>query len=276
MSGGVIVLAMASCGEAPAPSDPVVARAFDDELLWSDLRAVVPMGIPAGDSTDIADRFIANWLREQVIIHQAEANLADGQKDFEAQLAEYRKGLLIYAYEEALVRQKLDTVVSSEDVRAYYDTNQADFALKETIVRFRWAKVNEADRRTRKRLEQWFLSGQAGDMGELERWLAERGQSFFNDASNTWTPLSVLSARVPEGPWAGGSLVDGRSVVQHEAGTYFVDILEHRSLNTPAPIELVVPDIRAIIINKRKLRLIADMREDLYREAVKNNAIQVL
>jgi hypothetical protein len=51
--------------------------------------------------------------------------------------------------------------------------------------------------------------------------------------------------------------------------------LEHRDRNTPAPVELVANDIRAIIMNKRKLRLIATMREDLYRDAVENGHIEV-
>lgn len=268
--------AMAACSAPRDTDDPVVARAFEETLHWSDLRAIVPMGLAADDSAAIADRYIANWLREQVIIHQAEANLAEGQKDFEARLEEYRKGLLIYAYEEALVRQRLDTVVGMDEVQAYYDTNQADFALGEAIVRCNWARAKEDDRRTRKRLEEWFLSGDPARMGELERWLAERGAG-FSDESNTWSPLSVLAARVPTGPWADGmDAVNGRKVYTNEGGTWFVDILEHRDRNTPAPVELVVNDIRAIIINKRKLRLIATMREDLYRDAVENNHIEVL
>lgn len=268
--------AMTACTAGDHADDPIVARAFDQTLHWSDLRAVVPMGVEEHDSAAIADRYIANWLREQVIIHQAEANLAEGQKDFEARLQEYRRGLLIYAYEEALVRQQLDTVVTMAEIQAYYDSNQADFALGEAIVRCSWARVKEDDRRTRRRLEEWFLSGDPTRMGELERWLAEHGQG-FNDEGNTWVPLSVLAARTPAGPWMEGlEVVNGRKVYNNEGGTWFVDILEHRPRNTPAPIELVSGDIRAIIINKRKLRLIANMREDLYRHAVDNKDVQVL
>ncbi len=267
---------MASCTAPHDADDPVVARAFEETLHWSDLRAVVPMGLDADDSAAIAERYIANWLREQVIVHQAEANLAEGQKDFEVRLEEYRKGLLIYAYEEALVRQRLDTVVGMDEIRAYYDSNQADFALNEAIVRCSWARVKEDDRHTRKRLEEWYMGGDPARMGELERWLAERGAG-FSDESNSWSPLSVLSARVPAGPWAEGmEVINGRKVYNNEGGTWFVDILEHRARNAPAPIELVVNDIRAIIINKRKLRLIATMREDLYRNAVENEHVQVL
>jgi len=266
--------AMAACSTGPDADDPVVARAFEETLHASDLRAVVPMGITPEDSAAIAQRYIANWLREQVIVHQAETNLAEEQKDFEAKLEEYRKELLIYAYEEALVRQRLDTVVSMDEVRAYYDSNQADFALSEAIVRCTWARVKEDDRRTRRRLEEWFLSGDPARMGELERWLAERGLA-FNDESNTWSSVPALAARVPTGPWAELALTNGRKVHTNDGGTWFVDILEHRDRNTPAPVELVANDIRAIIMNKRKLRLIATMREDLYRDAVENGHIEV-
>jgi hypothetical protein len=42
---------------------------------------------------------------------------------------------------------------------------------------------------------------------------------------------------------------------------------------SPAPIELVRQEIRSIILNERKLELIDRMRNDLYQEALANDAI---
>src|SRR5690606_17200942 len=120
--------------------DTVVARAYQDELLWSDLRNVIPFNIAAADSAALAQQFIHNWLKRRTVLHQAEQNLADTEKDFERQLQDYRNSLVIYAYEQALVQQKLDTVVLSNEMDEYHRQNSANFQLREPIMRVRWAK----------------------------------------------------------------------------------------------------------------------------------------
>jgi len=113
-----------SCGTDDT-NDPVLARAFDNELHWSDLRQVIPVSSTEMDSAALAQRYITNWSRDQVLVHRAEQNLGEEQKDFVAQLEDYRKDRLIYAYEEALVSQKLDTVVSDPEIEAYWKENEA-------------------------------------------------------------------------------------------------------------------------------------------------------
>src|SRR5690606_24931130 len=155
------------------------------------------------------------------------------------------------------------------EIEEHYARNGANFELEEDIVRVRWSKVREEDRRTLKRLEDHFLSGSDERMGELEVWLAQHGVP-ITDRSRVWTTLADLAAEVPLPIGGSGDPVvrEGRTVLRDGAVAWFVDILEHRSKGTVSPIERVAQDIRSIIINQRKLRLVERMREDLYREAV--------
>ncbi|MBP7408686.1 MAG: hypothetical protein KA941_08015 [Flavobacteriales bacterium] len=255
--------------------DPPVARAYDQYLRWSDIRQVVPMEAPPEDSAAMAQAFINNWLHQQVELHHAEVNLASSQKEFEAELRDYRNSLLLFAYEEALVRQRLDTLISSSEMESYYQANSSNFDLRDDILRARWFRVQDEDRRVLKRMEERFLSGKPEQMREVEIQLAEKGVA-ITDRSGSWTTLEELRNEVPltEVPTVGPE--GKRLLVRNETTTWFLDMLELRPRHGPAPIELVRQDIRTTILNQRKLHLIEQMRKDLYREASNTKDVEVL
>jgi hypothetical protein len=270
------VILFASCSGDGDPEDPPVARAFDERLFWSDLRQVVPMDASPEDSAALAQRYIVNWLRQRVVIEKAEQNLGAAQKDFEAQLREYRNSLVIFAYEQALVDQKLDTVVTRAEIEDYYEGNRENFELQDNILRVRWFKVKEQEKRDLKRLEGHFLSGSADRMREVELWLAQRGIPIV-DRSGSWTTFGELRAEIPVWNEDDGRtpLSEGRKVFRDEFGAYFVDVLELRSKASVSPLPMVQQDIRTIMINQRKLQLVERMREDLFREAETNKDVEV-
>ncbi len=273
----LVVLLLAACTPEVDPDDPPLARAWDKYLYWSDLRQVVPMESTPEDSVAIAQRFIGNWMREQAVLRAAELNLAASAKDFEARLRTYHNSLLTFAYEDALVRQKLDTAVSQQEIEEYYEKNRANFELKDNILRLRWFKVREDDRRTLRRLEEHFRSGSPERMHEVEIWLAERGVPII-DRSNTWTTLEALRVEMPVISEIQVDVPDGglRTVLKDETVHWFVEILEQRTRDSASPLNMVRQDIRSIIINQRKLQLIERMREDLHREAILHKDIELL
>ena len=77
-----------------------------------------------------------------------------------------------YAYEQALVRQKLDTSISEEEIQRYYDENGKNFELKDNIVHARWFKLREQDPRVLKKVEQQWRSEKDEDRHDLEVFLA--------------------------------------------------------------------------------------------------------
>ena len=122
-------------------TERLLARAYDDYLFESDLKGVIPPGASGKDSANLARNFIDAWVRQKLLIRQAENNLASQQMDFSVQLENYKNSLTIYEYEHKLVNQKLDTVVSDEEIVNYYAANQQNFLLKENIVQLQYVKL---------------------------------------------------------------------------------------------------------------------------------------
>ena len=267
---------LSGCTADDAYEDPLVARAFDQELRWSDLRQVIPMDLASEDSASLAQAYVNNWLRQQVVLNKAEANLSAEAKDFETQLRDYRHSLILFAYEQALVDQKLDTAISAGAIEEYYQSNGTNFELKDHVVRARWFHVEALDRKTQKRIAELFLSDRAEHRHELELWLAERG-SQVRDRSNSWTFWSDMVAEMAVDPrlLQSDAPAPGKRTIVDEERVWFLEIMELRPRNSAIPLELVRNEIRAILINQRKLQLIERMREDLYREALENKEIEV-
>lgn len=265
-----------------------MARAYDQFLRWSDLRRMVPIELAPADSAARAQAIVDGWLRKQVVIHKAEENLSEADKDFEAQLRDYRNSLIIYAYERALVEQKLDTHVSADAIRRYYEENPGNFELKDNIVRARWFKLREDDPRMLRKLTQWWTSDRDEDRRELEIWLARHGvvqqpapaPAPGADPREHWMLFSDLQKEVPivaANPTDFlGAPADRKLVVKDEMNTYFVEIMEHRLEQGTTPLEMVRGEIRGVLLNQRKLLLIERMHDDLYRDAWNKKEIEAL
>jgi hypothetical protein len=273
----LLFVAASGCSRPEEPADTVVAVAFDQPLHRSDLRQVIPIGTSAADSVAMAQSFIRNWLEKQVVLNKAEANLADADRDFEAKLLDYRNSLLLFAYEQELVKQKLDTVISMEEMEACLLDHKEDLILRDGMVRARWFRVPRTDERSLRPLVTAFERAAPDDKSMVERWLAERNIP-ITDRSAMWTAWGELYAELPPEHRDREGLLskDQRTVLRSEGQALFLEVLEHRLPGGPSPLSVVERDIRAIILNKRKLQLLERMRQDLYREATERKDIRIL
>ncbi|MBQ6083134.1 MAG: hypothetical protein IJK92_02100 [Bacteroidales bacterium] len=133
--GLVFLMAFVSCNNVNnGNGDRVVASIYDKTLHQSDLQSVLYEGISVNDSLVRTKAFINNWIRVQLIIHQAEKNIDKSELDFSRQIEDYRNSLIIYKYESQLIEQNLDTVVSDEEIAKYLEDN-APLELDKDAVR---------------------------------------------------------------------------------------------------------------------------------------------
>jgi hypothetical protein len=272
----IAALSLSACGMGGDPADPVLAEAYGQKLLLSDLRRMIPIDAPKEDSAELAQRFVDDWARERVLLKKAEENLNANQKNVDDQLRSYRESLITYAYEQALVRQKLDTNIVAEEITTYYRDNIKNFELRDNIVRVRWFKLRESDKRVLRKVEELWRSSEPNDRSELERIIAQRG-SVLNDTGDDWMPFSELQLQVPIRPDNPTDWLQHhpRATAIDSVGTYFVEFLDHRLKNSTSPQAMVAQEIRSILINQRKLRLIERMREDLYQNALAKKDVEL-
>lgn len=131
-----LLLASCSCQKPDDDGNIPVATVYDKVLYQSDLQNIVYEGISYSDSIVRTKAFIDRWIRQQLLLQQAEASYKKSEIDFSKQLESYRNSLIIYKYESEYVKKNLDTVVTERDIAKYIKDNDSTMALNKEAVRY--------------------------------------------------------------------------------------------------------------------------------------------
>ncbi len=272
----LLVFLTAGCsGFFRKKTERTLARVQDDYLYESDLRGVIPSGTDAKDSSILAKNFIDSWIRQRLVIHQAAKNLTSEQMDFTRQLENYRNSLVIYEYENALVKQKLDTVVTMEETQAYYDTNQQNFLLKDNIVQFQYVKLPLRSPNV-SQFKKLLRSDASSDKTKLAEQCERFAADYFLDDQN-WLQFNDVLKQIPIKTYNQEEFLKNHREVEYQDSlyVYLVVFRDFKIKEGISPLSFEKDRIREIILNKRKIDLIKKMHEDLYEKAVKNNDFEV-
>ena len=110
-------------------NEPLAAKVGSHELTVAALEEMIPAGLSAEDSAAFAQQYIASWARDMIFLDRAESELSASEKDVTKELEDYRKSLLKYRYQQKYIAEHLDSLVTSEEVLAYYEANPDRFLL---------------------------------------------------------------------------------------------------------------------------------------------------
>jgi hypothetical protein len=252
-----------------------LAEVFENKLYPSDIRDIFPRNASGEDSIMILQTYVDKWVRKQLILHKAELNLTEEQKDVRQQIEEYRSSLLIYKYEQNLILQKLDTVIREEEIEAYYAENPSNFNLDRNIVKALFIKL-PLDAPDLWRVRQLYRSENEEDFRELERYCYQYGvkYDYFDDQ---WIPFTTITRALPNEIRNPDSFLRwNRHIEQQDSAyRYMVDLRAYCLAGTVAPLPYVEYKIRSIILNKRKVQFIRDLENNIYKDALNKGSFTI-
>jgi hypothetical protein len=251
--------------------DRVVARVYGVYLRQSELAGITPSDAGPSDSIAIVNNYINNWIRNQLLLQQADKNLTAEQKDFSRQLRDYRNSLIIFKYESEYIRQNLDSLISLNEVTAYFENNQENFRLKEDIVRFIYVKLKE-DSPALEPLKKLFMSGFEDNQDSITYYAMHHSDDYAF-IQNEWTAFNRLLSIVPVQVDDIRSFLENESLLVHQSEPFqhLIYFTDHKSKDSLSPLEYVKDDIELILLNRRKRMLIKDMHREIYDQAMQNN-----
>lgn len=273
----LFIVLFASCtssGDQVEEVNPeIAAKAYDRELSWTEISAIIPDVTSPEDSAILAERYISDWLKEQVLLHQAESSLPESEKQFQDELEKYRRTLLTYKYENSFVQQRLDTVISGSEIETYYNDNKDIFTLKDYIVKVKFC-ILDKDTPKLKKFKKLFDSNNTSDLVALEQFCVDNGAAYYVNV-DTWMYVEELLTKFPLELYdIEGFLRHTRRAEFEKGGNlYFIKVLDVQYKDNISPLDLVRNKIRELILNRRKKELLMTMREDLFRNAMANKNI---
>lgn len=278
--GWYLVLLMTAFFIGCAPSadssrGEVVARVYDKYLYHADLSGVVPAEINEKDSIALVRNYIDNWIRKQLLIRQAERNLTPKQKDFSQKLNEYQNSLLTYAYESELIKQKLDTVVSENEIAAYYLQNRGSFQLRYNIVKAVYVVVNENSKEL-KRFRSLLSDKDTIKSATIDLLARQHAVSYYI-GDETWVRFDDLLLQVPIETFNQELFLKNNSYleIKDKPFIYLIRIKDYMISESSSPLEMETENIRNIIINKRKQAFLRSMHEELYSRALTEKDFEI-
>jgi hypothetical protein len=268
-----VIIFLSSCGGNNQEGNPV-ARVYDKTLSLKELQQALPIGLSKKDSAAFSKDFIDQWIKRNVVLKRAESNLTENQKDVSQQLEDYRVSLLIFAYERELIRQKLDTTINPSEIELYYKQNSANFELRSNIIRLKYIKLPiktpNADKAKR-----WFLSKRPDDFKRLEQFVNLYAVNFLLDDSN-WLLLEDVIKEIPMGNYSIAEFNSNKRFLELDDKDYhyLVAINGFMVKDSNAPLSFEKENIRNIILNKRKIKLVEQMQLDAFNDAMNENTIE--
>jgi hypothetical protein len=257
-----------------AEEEPV-ARVFERYLYPSDLAKVIPSGTSQQDSMLLAKRYTETWVKDMLMLRRAEESLSEKQMDFEAQIEEYHRSLLIYTYRQMLLQQKMDTVVSEREINSYYEENSSNFVVEQNVIKGTFIKV-PLSAPDLDQLSRWSWSNREEDLNQMEKYCISYAEK-FSDFNDNWVDFATIRDQLPVRITDPVRYLNSYRNINASDSLfrYLVHISDFLTEGEVAPVELVKEDITDIILNKRKFQFIKDLENSVYSEGVSRNQFEI-
>lgn len=254
----------------------MVASVGTSYLFDSDISNLVSPNTSQEDSIRITDQFVKNWIRKELLVKEANSNVRIDQSEIDRKVSDYRYTLLSYEYQKLMVQRSLDTLITNQEIKDYYDQNTDNFTLRQNILRGSFLKVNQ-DAPKKSDIRRWIKSNRPQDQESLKSYAFQFADNYSLEDS-VWlklddiiknSPFSTISNKVQ-------FLRTNRYVEEVDSTyLYLLKINEYKISKEASPLEFVQEEIKDIILNKRKLALAKGLENDIYERAKENEDYKI-
>jgi len=257
-----------------AQPDNVVARVNEQYLYRSQLSDIVPSGSSADDSSRLVKAYIESWIREELLLNEAKKQLSARNLDIEQKLEDYRRSLLIYSLEDAIMAARQDTAIDPLLIENYFELNKAQFLLRDPIFKGRYVKVEKGAPKT-DLLRRLLVSKRSKDNKQLIDYCLQYATNYhLNDSSWSYTEevlRSMPREELSELNFYNRSLIE----TSDEQYQYFVVVNAFRDVGQEPPLEVERNNIRDLILLQRRQQAIARYIDEMYQRAEADQKFEI-
>ena len=261
-----------SCSKSDNEIEDIpLARVHNKFLYESDIKSLFNSNISKEDSIVVARNYINDWIKKQLLMQKAELNLNEESKDIEKQIEDYRSSLLIFKYKQELIKQKLDTIITNQEIENYYNEYSGNFILNHNIVKALFLKISKEAPENDK-VKRWYKSNDQENLSRLEDYCYQYATK-FDDFDNKWIPFNNLLIEIPTNINDQERYLRYNKYIETEDDLfyYFVKINEYSLKSTVQPLEYAQLKIKSILLNKRKFTFIDELENTIYNDALNRN-----
>jgi hypothetical protein len=271
----LISLLFIGCDFIEKKPDQVLARLGDDFFYKSDLNIVLPTGLSKEDSIIFVKNHINNWAKRKILFNKALVNLGDKKQESLKQLIEsYKNELFSYAYQEKIVKSSIDTFISENSIKDYYNKNKLNFKLNQEIVNARYLKINSENYNLKDVINR-FRRFKKSDKIFLDSISLQFSSYYFNDS--LWINKEVFFNKLPElNDRLKQNIVKNKLFyrIQDSLELYLINIKDYKLKNDIAPFDFIKSTLKQVLLNKKKLEFISKFEKELIEDALQQNEFE--
>jgi len=252
-----------------------IARVEDDFLSQSEVDEIFDSSTNFTDSTIILNNYINNWAANKLLIQRALINLPEENQYMIHELVNnYRNDILINSYVDALINSNMNLEILPSELDSLYKEYKETFKLSEELFKFSFIylpKVNPDIRLFKSKLKR----SNNDDIQYLDSLSFQYNRYSLNDT--VWRNKNELFYQLPKLRKVNNNLLKKPNFIEMKdsLGLYLINIKKVLKINQYAPLEYVSETLRRMIINKRKLIFIDQLRKDITKDAIKNKSFEI-
>ena len=246
----------------------IIAIVNTEKLFKEDIKSIIPSNVTKQDSIIIVKSFVKDWAVKRLLLDKAKNNSSlEVVNEIDELVKDYKESLLINSYKEQLVKQRLDTLITEEEIDSFYKVNKENFKLNEELVKIRYLHIPE-NINDKEEILQLFKSDDILDLEELEKQELSFKFHQFNDS--VWTAVDKVLLKLP---FSKEKLLKKTKFIQKQdsLGLYLVAIKDVLTRNEIAPVSYIKSTIKQMILHRRKIELIREIEKIIVKDAIQNN-----
>ena len=259
--------------EQSTVDDKLLARVHGKSLHISDLEGMIPESSNATDSMLFINAFVERWVRESLLMHEAEKNISQ-DLNIDQLVKDYRASLIRYNYEKLLTERQLDSTISREILDEYYEAHKAQYTLENTVFRGYFIKI-PADAPDLDQLKTWWKD----ESPEAFRNMIEYSSHFatiYMLEDSSWYKRDDIMEQLPTGRVKKSDFKAAKNFSFKEEGYYyFLRIFEVIRANNTAPLNYVKDQITRLILHERKIKMLDEKKEEIYEREIRRNNVKI-
>ena len=273
---GLLALSGFSCTpKDQTETNKTIAQVGNKLLTINDLSTKIPSGLTTTDSIAFVEDYIEKWIKQQLLVNEAESKLTSEEKDVREELEKYKEELLIFRYQSSRIPEIVERSVPYSEIETYYNANIEKFALSETIVRVNYLILPERVKLSAQ-MKKIAISDDPDDIGAFEEYASTQAKKYENFNDN-WVNFNNLIVNSKLNSSSESRLLQQNKIIEFVSNdeTHLLVIRDYKLAGETAPIDFVEPQIRYLLINKKKLDFLREIKDSLYTDALKYNKFRV-
>ena len=252
-----------------------VARVEDEYLTQFEIESIFENSTNLADSTMVLNNYINNWAANKLLIQRALVNLTEkNQNRIQDLVDDYKSDILINSYIDAMVNENMNLEVSSYELDSLYDNYKETFKLSEELFKIRFiyiSNLNPDIRLFKKKLRRFNID----DIKYLDSLSFQFNRFSLNDS--VWRNKNEVFYQLPNLKKVNKYMLKKSNFIEikDSLGLYLINISDMLKTNQYAPLEYVSETLKRMVINKRKLVFIDQLRKDITKDAIKNKNFEI-